>query len=430
MPLNSLPPRACRSNPIKYSFSDSESDDDTYSPLGSPEVTTESPSSHSASPSSPSSPYTLPPPCKSHSRKRSPSHIRRPRNAFIIFRSEFCFKQKASDQNIETDHRQISRIAAYIWRDLAEEKKAEYKRRAEEEKAAHKAAYPDYRYAPIGRPRATVRQKSKRNNNEEIYRCRAAAEMYLSGLQEKQSDGSSATMSLDEKSTSDSVLADPDTSSSERVARRRLPSKKRKERSCVAPSEEEKKYTVVEVSNNQILDHPQSPLNSSPILEPILDPTPKREVIEPKPVDFMQDTTFQSKSDPTLSPHLQGSIYQDSMTPPPLDRSDDFSKLTLYQLVKAREDNSQFINPISTINSFDGDGDGDGDRDRDYNNSYPDSETCFSTPTELLFPESGSNGATLFETRLADREIVDSAFRDNDILTYSKSFEFEEYLDL
>lgn len=238
----------------------------------------ESPLPHPASPSSPSSPYPLPSPCKSHSRKRSPSHIRRPRNAFIIFRSEFCFKQKeASEQNVETDHRQISRIAAYIWRDLSEDEKAEYKRRAEEEKAAHKAAYPDYRYAPIGRPRATVRQKSKRNNNEEIYRCRAVAELYLSGLQGKQPE--SPAVSLDEKSTYDSLLVDPDTSSSQRSPRRHLSTRKRKEKPRVSLPKQERNCTAVEVPNGLILDHPQSPLSISHNSSPELDPMRNQEIV-------------------------------------------------------------------------------------------------------------------------------------------------------
>lgn len=134
------------------------------------------------------------------------------------------------------------------------------------------------------------------------------------------------------------------------------------------------------------------------------------------------------KSEP-MPPLLQGSIYQDSPMSSSIDELDDFSKFSLYQLLNAADDNSnpsntelsRFMN-VSSLNGFDG--------DKDFYNAYPDSETCFSTPSETLFSESGSNGTTFFETRLEEREIVDSAFKDDDILAYNKSFEFEEYLDL
>ncbi|KAI9609583.1 hypothetical protein H4Q26_007543 [Puccinia striiformis f. sp. tritici PST-130] len=67
----------------------------------------------------------------SHARKTPPGHVKRPRNAFILFRSHAC-SSNLIPPTVEKDHRQISRIA-------------------EEEKDLHRKLHPDYRYKPIYR---------------------------------------------------------------------------------------------------------------------------------------------------------------------------------------------------------------------------------------------------------------------------------------
>jgi len=122
-------------------------------------------------------------PRSSHTRKRPSNHIRRPRNAFIIFRSEFCERQKMNETGVESDHRQISRIAAHVWNSLPEEEKARYRVLADQEKEIHKRAYPDYRYAPAGRPRVANKHKEKREDTEDRTRCRKIADLLLCGYQ-------------------------------------------------------------------------------------------------------------------------------------------------------------------------------------------------------------------------------------------------------
>ncbi|KIJ38500.1 hypothetical protein M422DRAFT_89750, partial [Sphaerobolus stellatus SS14] len=74
--------------------------------------------------------------------------ISRPRNAFMIFRSEFCAQQRMKERGIESDHRQISRIAAHVWNGLSEEQKGPYRRQAKAEQDEHKLRYPEYKYSP------------------------------------------------------------------------------------------------------------------------------------------------------------------------------------------------------------------------------------------------------------------------------------------
>ncbi|OSD05791.1 HMG-box, partial [Trametes coccinea BRFM310] len=70
----------------------------------------------------------------------------RPRNAFMIFRSEYCMDVKESQ--VEHDHRMISKILGEVWRNLEPERKEHYKQLAAEEKRVHTIKYPNYRFSP------------------------------------------------------------------------------------------------------------------------------------------------------------------------------------------------------------------------------------------------------------------------------------------
>lgn len=132
-----------------------------------------------------------------------------------------------SSGGIENDHRQISRIAGHIWNNLPEEQKAEYRRRAEEEAAAHKAAYPDYRYAPVGRPRAVVRHKIKRSIDDETLRCRKVAELFMTGMKGKELD-----MAI--KTLNDKLTSEPITYTINRASPKRPSIRKRKDEPLIS----------------------------------------------------------------------------------------------------------------------------------------------------------------------------------------------------
>ncbi|KAI0825244.1 high mobility group box domain-containing protein, partial [Trametes gibbosa] len=72
--------------------------------------------------------------------------IPRPRNAFLIFRTDLGARVKAN--GVEHDHRMISKILGKVWRALPAEEKAVYQKRAAEEKREHRLKYPNYRFSP------------------------------------------------------------------------------------------------------------------------------------------------------------------------------------------------------------------------------------------------------------------------------------------
>lgn len=138
-----------------------------------PHIPRDSPISHTTSPSPFPSPVPYPdrlhkqelsPPCipssplppirkNSHSRRRDPGHIPRPRNAFIFFRSHYiarCSSSGAGQQN------ELSKSAAKEWNQMSEIEKRPFAELAAKEKREHTAKYPNYTYAP-GRTKAKAK---------------------------------------------------------------------------------------------------------------------------------------------------------------------------------------------------------------------------------------------------------------------------------
>ncbi|PLW19332.1 hypothetical protein PCASD_15231 [Puccinia coronata f. sp. avenae] len=97
----------------------------------------------------------------SHARKTPPGHVKRPRNAFILFRSYAC-SSNLIPPSVEKDHRQISRIVSHMWKSLAPDERAKWERQAEEEKDLHRKLHPDYRYKPIYRKENFSKKKQAR----------------------------------------------------------------------------------------------------------------------------------------------------------------------------------------------------------------------------------------------------------------------------
>jgi len=104
--------------------------------------------------------YVPPDPTKkSHARRQPHGHIARPRNAFILFRCDFV-RQKKVPSDVENDHRNISRIAGSVWREMTMEDKAPWVKMADTEKQVHMKLNPGYRYGPgIGSTTTLKRRK-------------------------------------------------------------------------------------------------------------------------------------------------------------------------------------------------------------------------------------------------------------------------------
>ncbi|KAF9477812.1 hypothetical protein BDN70DRAFT_778179, partial [Pholiota conissans] len=70
-------------------------------------------------------------------------HIPRPRNAFIIFRSDYI-----NSHRLDPNQATVSKLAGAAWWKLSPEQKQPYIGMAEHEKAEHKRLHPDYHYKP------------------------------------------------------------------------------------------------------------------------------------------------------------------------------------------------------------------------------------------------------------------------------------------
>ncbi|KAG6814429.1 hypothetical protein H0H92_007432 [Tricholoma furcatifolium] len=160
-----------------YNFSEPSSPDDSQPP--SPLY--ENPALPPASPTKPAT------------RLRSGNRVPRPRNAFMIFRSEFWAEAKIS-KNVEHDHRHISRIIGHCWNQLTDDEKDVWRRRAEQEKIEHGIKYPGYRFTPSVRTKQVVRRNVKRNGEDEMLRCKQVADLLLAGKVGKDLDNAVKTI--------------------------------------------------------------------------------------------------------------------------------------------------------------------------------------------------------------------------------------------
>ncbi|KAG8901305.1 hypothetical protein FRB99_005405 [Tulasnella sp. 403] len=141
-------------------------------------------------------------PKASHAKKQPAGHIKRPKNAFILYRSNFV-RTGQLGKEVESDHRKISKIVGRIWNNLSPEEKAVWEERARKEKEEHKRQYPDYRYSPINRkdPSGTTsgigsrtssrtglgpvrrRRQGGTGTTQDDRRCRTIADMFIHGKQ-------------------------------------------------------------------------------------------------------------------------------------------------------------------------------------------------------------------------------------------------------
>jgi len=113
------------------------------------------PPSPYAGPSSLSLPKPSSPPTESATayqrRLKDSEHVPRPRNSFIIYRCEFTNKYLASggsERASDTGNTSLSGRAGEAWRNEKPEIIQYYKKLADEERARHRAAHPEYRFRP------------------------------------------------------------------------------------------------------------------------------------------------------------------------------------------------------------------------------------------------------------------------------------------
>ncbi|KAJ3486323.1 hypothetical protein NLJ89_g11821 [Agrocybe chaxingu] len=97
---------------------------------------------------------------RNHSKRRDPSYIPRPPNAFILFRSAFIREQNVPGK-VEGNHSKLSKIIGLCWKQLPPEEREKWEARAVVAQAEHRAQYPDWRF----RPGANALAKLNKSNN-------------------------------------------------------------------------------------------------------------------------------------------------------------------------------------------------------------------------------------------------------------------------
>ncbi|KAF7306510.1 HMG box domain-containing protein [Mycena indigotica] len=96
----------------------------------------------------------------------SSTHIPRPPNQFICFRSDWWAKNKHRP-DITRDHRQISRLAGIEWRALPDAERAKYAVKAEIAKQRHAKMFPQYHYKPGGRSSTSSKGKKRKVESDD-----------------------------------------------------------------------------------------------------------------------------------------------------------------------------------------------------------------------------------------------------------------------
>ncbi|GAA5872438.1 hypothetical protein JCM16303_004517 [Sporobolomyces ruberrimus] len=114
-------------------------------------------------------------PKKSHARKTAPGHIKRPPNAFILFRSHCCAPKGDSSEpdppgtaharhlaSLDINNSQhVSLIVSQLWKGLKPDEKAYWDKKALDAKEEHQRLHPEYRYKPQQRAKETMRKRKR-----------------------------------------------------------------------------------------------------------------------------------------------------------------------------------------------------------------------------------------------------------------------------
>ncbi|KAK4685816.1 hypothetical protein P7C73_g4324, partial [Tremellales sp. Uapishka_1] len=124
---------------------------------------------------------SLPPPKakKSHARKQPEGHVKRARNAFILFRKHIT-DSNLIPPSVEVKHQNISVVAAKMWREASQEVRQRFQEEARLEKEEHQRKYPGYRYQPVFRRTDIIRRRVRKDAAEDE-KVEAVAEALIKG---------------------------------------------------------------------------------------------------------------------------------------------------------------------------------------------------------------------------------------------------------
>ncbi len=112
---------------------------------------------------------------------RKKNRIPRPLNCYFIFRKDIVDKNLIP-KGAEHDSRHLSRIIGQLWKNLSEDEKAYYYRRALEERKRHEELYPDYVYQPQRRATEIKKRNVQRKSKDHINRAKDIARFMSAGM--------------------------------------------------------------------------------------------------------------------------------------------------------------------------------------------------------------------------------------------------------
>ncbi|KAE9397839.1 hypothetical protein BT96DRAFT_976733 [Gymnopus androsaceus JB14] len=126
-------------------------------------------------------------------RKGDPNWAPRPRNAFMIFRCQYCKEHARGPggskrgQDVDTT---MSKRASVAWHALSEDEQNYYRRLADKEKRDHARAHPGYRYRP--KPRSS----SRKSRSKAVSRASKSADSRLESYERRTDHNSSLPSAL------------------------------------------------------------------------------------------------------------------------------------------------------------------------------------------------------------------------------------------
>lgn len=154
-------------------------------------------------------------PTKSHTRKLDPGYIKRPPNAFILFRSHCCAPELKGDKPAELEppgtvharhlaslqlnnSQHVSVIVSQVWKSLPAEDKAYWEEKARLAKEEHQRLHPEYRYRPKQRAKEGRRKQTSNDptlEKEERQACKEVARqvLQLEGVSLNEADDDSSS---------------------------------------------------------------------------------------------------------------------------------------------------------------------------------------------------------------------------------------------
>ncbi|KAG6860990.1 hypothetical protein C0995_005010 [Termitomyces sp. Mi166 len=95
------------------------------------------------------------------------SHIPRPPNAFMLYRSDFL-KRGIIPAHVERRQQNLSRIAGQCWNLLPLEEKAQWQQRAAQALLEHQKRNPDYKFTPAPRGSRRTKVKGSPDSDEDV----------------------------------------------------------------------------------------------------------------------------------------------------------------------------------------------------------------------------------------------------------------------